>query len=70
MTNGSLNGSFCNRGDYDKAVATRNQLLDAGTSNEKHPLADLVNTLGALIGEYDNVHYSAPVIFTLNMESR
>ena len=43
--------------DYDKAVATLNQLLDAGAANEKHPLADLVNTLGALIGEYDNVHY-------------
>ena len=43
--------------DYDKAVATLNQLLDAGAANEKHPLADLVNTLGTLISEYDNAHY-------------
>ena len=43
--------------DYDKAVATLNQLLDAGAADEKHPLADLVNTLGTLIGEYDNAHY-------------
>ena len=27
--------------DYDKAVATLNQLLDAGAANEEHPLADL-----------------------------
>ncbi len=43
--------------DYDKAVSTLNQLLDAGAANEKSPLADLVNTLGALIGDYDDVHY-------------
>lgn len=45
--------------DYDKAVATLNQLLDAGAADEKHPLADLVNILGALIYEYDQVHYPA-----------
>lgn len=45
--------------EYKKAVATLNQLLDAGAANEKHPLADLVHTLGALISEYDELHYSS-----------
>lgn len=53
--------------DYDKAVATLNQLLDAGAANEKHPLADLVNTLGALISEYDNVQYPAQEVSPLAM---
>ena len=43
--------------DYDKAVSAMNQLLDAGAANEKHPLADLVGTLGALIAEYDDEHH-------------
>ena len=53
--------------DYDKAVATLNQLLDAGAANEKHSLADLVNTLGALISEYDNAHYPTKDISPLTM---
>ncbi|MDR6584755.1 transcriptional regulator [Herbaspirillum sp. BH-1] len=43
--------------DYDRAVTTLNQLLDAGAGNEKHPLADLVDTLGSLIAEYDDKHF-------------
>lgn len=43
--------------DYDRAVATLNQLLDAGASDERHPLADLVDTLGSLIAEYDDKHF-------------
>ena len=42
--------------DYKNAVAALNKLLDAGAANEKHPLADLANTLGALIGEYEDAH--------------
>ena len=53
--------------DYDKAVAALNQLLDAGAANEKHLLADLANTLGALIGEYDDVHYLAQDVSPLAM---
>ena len=53
--------------DYDKAVTTLNQLLDAGAANEKHPLADLVNTLGALISEYDNTHYPEQNVSPLAM---
>lgn len=53
--------------DYDKAVEKLNQLLDAGAANEKHPLADLVNTLGALISEYDNAHYPEQDVSPLAM---
>ena len=53
--------------DYDRAVAVLNQLLDAGAVNEKHPLADLANTLGALINEYDDVHYPEQNISPLAM---
>ncbi len=53
--------------DYEKAVAALNRLLDAGAANENHPLADLVNTLGSLIGEYDDVHYPAQEVSPLAM---
>lgn len=45
---------------YEAAVAAMNRLLDAGGADEGHPLADLVATLGELIGEYDDQHYPAP----------
>lgn len=47
-----------NETDYDNAVAKLNQLLDAGAADENHPLANLVDTLGSLIGEYDDTHYA------------
>lgn len=53
--------------DYDKAVEALNQLLDAGAANEKHPLAELAHTLGALINEYDDVHYPAQDVSPLAM---
>lgn len=53
--------------DYDKAVAILDQLLDAGAANENHPLADLVNTLGALISEYENLHFPAQDVSPLAM---
>ena len=45
--------------EYDTAVASMIRLLDAGAGDEAHPLADLVATLGELIGDYDAVHYPA-----------
>jgi len=53
--------------DYEKAVTALNRLLDAGAANEQHPLADLVNTLGTLIGEYEDVHYPAQEVSPLAM---
>lgn len=43
--------------DYDQTVAVMNSLLDAGASNETHPLAGLAQTLGLLIADYDDTHY-------------
>ena len=45
--------------DYDKVVLMLNQLLDAGAAKENSPLADLVNTLGALIGDYEDANHPA-----------
>lgn len=56
-----------NESDYDEAVAALNQLLDAGAANEAHALADLAHTLGALISEYDNVHYPVQNVSPLAM---
>lgn len=39
--------------DYRKAVASLEQLLDAGGANERHPLAGLVEALGELIESYE-----------------
>lgn len=54
--------SIHNERDYDQAVSALNQLLDAGAADENHPLADLANTLGALIGDYDDGHYSKQAV--------
>ncbi len=53
--------------DYDKAVSTLNQLLDASAADEKSPLADLVNTLGTLIGDYDDAHHPAKEVSPVAM---
>lgn len=53
--------------DYDKAVSVLNMLLDAGAANETNPLADLANTLGALIGEYEDSHHQSEKVSPVNM---
>lgn len=45
--------------DYDKAVSVLNQLLDAGGADEDSPLADLINTLGSLVADYEEMHNPA-----------
>lgn len=42
--------------DYEKAVTALNQLLDAGAADENSPLSDLTNALGAVIGDYEDLH--------------
>ena len=57
-----------NATDYDRAIVLLNQLLDSGAADETSPLADLVNALGAVIGEYEDMHHSkvdVPPIATL-----
>lgn len=45
---------------YQKAVASLEQLLDAGGANERHPLAGLVEALGELIESYEARAHSMP----------
>lgn len=53
--------------DYSEAVEALNQLLDAGAAGERHPLANLVATLGELIGDYDDQHYPAAEVSGIEM---
>jgi HTH-type transcriptional regulator/antitoxin HigA len=39
-----------------KAVSALNQLLDAGAAEENSSLGDLANALGAVIGDYEDLH--------------
>lgn len=43
--------------DYNKAVDSLNQLLDAGAADGRSTLADLANALGSFIGNYEDQHY-------------
>ena len=52
--------------DYDKAVALLNHLLDSGAANDEHPLSDLVDTLGVLIGEFDVDQYPQAEVSALD----
>lgn len=40
--------------EYDQAVSVMNGLMDAGVTEENHPLADLLALLGDLIGSYES----------------
>ncbi|AQR68618.1 transcriptional regulator [Janthinobacterium sp. LM6] len=42
---------------YEQAVNVLHQLLDAGAADEQHPLAGLVDSIGRLIGDYDQEHF-------------
>lgn len=46
--------------EYDRAVASLNDLLDAGAADESHPLAPLAQWLGDLIAAYEAAHYALP----------
>ncbi|KHD07532.1 transcriptional regulator [Candidatus Thiomargarita nelsonii] len=48
--------------EYDKAIRLLNQLIDVVGEDEKHPLAGLMETLGALIEIYENKHYPIPEV--------
>lgn len=52
--------------DYDKVVEVLNQLLDSGAAHEGHPLADLVDTLGILVGGYDDENFPTAAVSPLD----
>ncbi|MBC3876817.1 MULTISPECIES: type II toxin-antitoxin system HigA family antitoxin [unclassified Undibacterium] len=47
--------SIHNDADYENAIVALNQLMDAGGADEKSPLAELVNSLGSLIADYEDM---------------
>lgn len=49
-----------NEREYDLAVKRLNALLDEVGTNERHPLCELVDTLGTLIHAYEEKHYPMP----------
>lgn len=46
--------------DYDRAVATLNELLDEVGTNYQHPLYSLLDTLGTIIAAYEAEHVALP----------
>ena len=49
-----------NEDEYKKAVSTLNGLIDEVGTNEKHPLYELLDTLGTLIHVYEERHHPIP----------
>ena len=47
---------IADREHYAKAVVALNELLDAGAGEDDHPLAGLVDTVGALIENYEDIN--------------
>lgn len=45
---------------YDQAIETLDELLDIVTDDETHPLYELLDTLSALVEQYEETHYPAP----------
>lgn len=52
--------SIRNEREYDSAVERLNELLDEVGDNAKHPLYELLDTLGKLIEVYEEEHHSIP----------
>ncbi len=52
--------SIRNEEEYDKAIETLNELIDEVGTNEKHPLYELLDTLGTVIHAYEEKHYPIP----------
>ena len=46
--------------DYDVAVERLNHLIDEVGTDERHPLYDLLDTLGTVIHAYEEQHYPVP----------
>ncbi len=52
--------SIRNEDEYDKAIATLNELIDEVGTDEKHPLYELLDTLGTVIHAYEDKHHPIP----------
>ena len=49
-----------NESDYDEAIRHLNELLDEVGDDERHPLYDLLDTLGTVIHAYEENHHPMP----------
>jgi HTH-type transcriptional regulator/antitoxin HigA len=51
-----------NQRQYDQAVRYMNHLLDEIGDDENHPLAGLLDTLGAVVQAYEELHHPMPAV--------
>ena len=51
-----IHGPIRSDADYEAAVSSLNALLDAGAADENHTSADLLQSLGELIADYEDIH--------------
>ena len=49
--------SIRNESDYNLAIERLNALVDEIGTNERHPLYELLDTLGTVIHTYEETHY-------------
>lgn len=47
--------------EYQQAVVLLNHLIDEVGEDETHPLASLMETVGALIENYESQHFPEPI---------
>jgi len=52
---------------YDRALTTLNMLIDTVGSDERHPLYDLLDTLGTLVHTYEEQHEAVPAPTNVDM---
>jgi HTH-type transcriptional regulator / antitoxin HigA len=52
--------SIRNEKEYDQAVEKLNLLIDEVGTDEKHPLYELLDTVGIVIQAYEDRHYPVP----------
>jgi HTH-type transcriptional regulator / antitoxin HigA len=51
-----------NEREYDRAVRRLNELLDEIEDNQRHPLYELLDTLGTVLHAYEEQHLAWPAV--------
>lgn len=59
--------SIHNEREYDRAIKRLNSLIDEVGTDERHPLYELLDTLGTVIHAYEERHYSMPTCSGVDM---
>jgi HTH-type transcriptional regulator/antitoxin HigA len=49
--------AISNEAEYERAIVTLGELLDAGAARESHPFADRLEALSEMISAYESLHY-------------